>query len=147
MSGTTVFTTIQWVGIGFIFLWFLGSSMKEGLWNNAITCFNAFVAGTVGLVLGLAIAKLLAWVVGMAGFKPEPGNPWLGVGMFMVAMWLAYIGCYLVLSTLTDHFSQVRVTFHPVINGIGSFVFICGTTSVLFVYSSFGFLVVKLATG
>lgn len=147
MSGTTVFTTIQWVGVGFIFLWFLGSSMKEGLWNNGITCFNAFIAGTLAIPLGMLAAKLLGWVVETAGFKPEPGEPWLGVGIFMVAMWVSYIACFLGMTSATDYLSQVRVAFHPVINSIGSFIFICGITSVLFVFSSFGFLVVKIATG
>lgn len=143
MSGTSIFITIHWVGVGFIFLWFLGSSMKEGMWNNAITCFNALVAATLTLPLGIAVSALLVWVAGMAGLKPEPGEPYLLIGITMAAMWLTYIVCFLALATLTDYLSQVRVTFHPVVNSVGSFVFICGTTFVLFLFANFGRLAVQ----
>lgn len=137
MSGPNIFLTIHWVGVAFVSLWFLGSSMKEGMWNNAITCFNAFVAGMVALPLGMGISNLASGMI-----KPDPGDVFIPLGIFMVAEWASYIVCYLVLTTFTDYLSQVRVTFHPVVNSIGSFIFICGTSFVLCVFASFGMVAV-----
>lgn len=142
MSGPSIFQTIHWVGVGFIFLWFLGSSMKEGLWNNAITCFNAFVSAMIALPLGWAMLKL-----GLSMFKPDASDPYTPLGILIGAEWLSYIVCYLVLTTCTDYLSQVRVTFHPIVNSIGSFLFICGTALVFVVFASYGMVAVKVAGG
>lgn len=139
MSGPAIFLTIHWVGVGFIFLWFLGSSMKEGMWNNALTCFNAFVAGMVALPLGGVILRLA-----LSAYTPDPSDPYTPLGMIIVGEWLSYIVCYLGLTTLTDYLSNVRVAFHPIVNGIGSFIFICGTTFVLFVFACMGMVAVGI---
>lgn len=138
MSGPSIFLTIHWVGVGFIFLWFLGSSMKEGMWNNAITCFNAFVAAMIALPLGGALMGLA-----LSMFKPDPTDPYTPLGILIVAEWLSYIVGFLVLTTFTEYLSKVRVAFHPVVNGIGSFILICGTTLVLFVFACMGMAAVQ----
>jgi len=135
MNVTTVLTIIHWIGVGFIFLWFLGSCMKDGMWNNGVRCFNAFVAAMVSFPLTIALGFLIGLIIGLASGPPDPANIYLPLAMGMAASWIAFLVCFAIVQAITDRLSQLKVAFHPVANGIGSFIFICGITFVLFSYT------------
>jgi hypothetical protein len=135
MNATSVLSIIHWVGVGFIFLWFLGSCMKDGMWTNGLRCMNAYIAS----LLGFLLAMVAFGIVVAAGAAPTGGTPediYMMFGIFIGCLWVAFLVCLVVMQTITDRLSNVKVAFHPVVNGIGSFIFICGITFVLMCYST-----------
>ncbi len=124
MDAPAVLQIIHWVGVGFIFLWFLGSCMKDGMWNNSIRCLNAFLAAMVGFILALGIG----FVIGLATGPPDPSDVYMRSAIGIGGAWVAFIIALAILQACTDRLSQVKVPFHPIANSIGSFIFICGIT-------------------
>lgn len=131
VNATTVLSVIHWVGVGFIFLWFLGSCMKDGLWDNALRCFNAYMA----LFLSLPLTVLAAGLIGDAVNGSGAPDPHMDAAIAIGANWVGFLVCLLVLQTITERLSRVKLAFHPVVGSIGSFVFVCGITAVLSSYS------------
>lgn len=131
LSATTVLPIIHWIGVGFIFLWFLGSCMKDGMWNNGLRCFNAAVAAIAGLPVAILAAGLIG---GAMGGSSDPSDQYLSLATIIGANWIAFLVWAAILQTLTDRLSQVKVAFHPIVNSIGSFIFVCGITLILFIY-------------
>jgi hypothetical protein len=125
MNAPTVLTIIHWIGVGFIFLWFLGSCMRDGMWNNGLRCFNAFVA----VMISFPVATLVGIVIRMAAGALD--DVYMVAAIAIGGAWIVFILCLAVMQTITDKLSQVKVPFHPIVNGIGSFILICGITFVL----------------
>ena len=144
INAVTVLTIIHWVGVGFIFLWFLGSCMKDGMWNNALRCFNAFIAVLGSVLLGGG-AFGIAMASGLAPAGAAPEDMYLVAAVLIGCLWVSFLICLAVLQTITDHLSIVKLAFHPIVNGIGSFIFICGITFVLMSYCMPIYMIVRQA--
>ena len=132
VNAVNVLHIIYWVGIGFVFLWFLGSCIRDGMWNNAIRCFNAYVALLLSFPISLAIAAVGAMIAGTSSGPPDPSAAYTVAAIGIGSSWIGFLICLAILQTLTDKQSQVKVPFHPVVNMIGSFIFVCGITFVFF---------------
>lgn len=142
MNATSVLTVIHWVGIGFVFLWFLGSCMKDGMWNNGLRCLNAYMAILGSVFLGGGTFGILM----AAGAAPSGGSPedaYLIMGLLIGCLWIGFLVSLAILQTITDRLSGVKVAFHPIVNGIGSFIFICGITFVFMCYCSPIYMIVR----
>lgn len=127
VSAVEVLNIIFWVGIGFIFLWFLGSCVRDGMWNNAIRCFNAYVAVLLSFPLGVALGAILGLIMGATSGSPDAYSI---AAISIGGAWVSFLICLAILQALTDKLSQVKVPFHPIANTIGSFVFICAISLV-----------------
>ncbi|HEV3115974.1 MAG TPA: hypothetical protein VGY58_02900 [Gemmataceae bacterium] len=144
MNAVKVLSIIHWIGVVFIFLWFLGSCMKDGMWNNALRCFNAYVAAFGSILLG----GLIFGIVMAAGVAPSGGTPedmYITAGILFGSLWVGFLIGLAVLQTITDRLSSVKVAFHPVVNSIGSFIFVCGITFVLMCFCTPIYLIVQIA--
>ncbi|MGH7134735.1 MAG: hypothetical protein ACREHD_03285 [Pirellulales bacterium] len=133
INATSVLTIIHWVGIGFIFLWFLGSCMKDGMWNNGLRCLNAYVAASCSVLITV-VGFIAVIASGAAPMGPAPEDGYIRFAIFMSCWWVSFLVCLGILQTLTDKLSAVKLAFHPIVNGIGSFIFVCGITLVFLVY-------------
>ena len=136
VNAVNVLTIIYWVGIGFIFLWFLGSCLRDGMWNNALRCFNAYVALLLSFPVALLIGFLCGLVMGATSGAPGADDAYTVAAISIGSSWVAFLVCLAILQMLTDKQSQMKVAFHPVVNMIGSFIFICGITVVFFSVSA-----------
>lgn len=136
VSAANVLHIIFWVGIAFVFLWFLGSCVRDGMWNNAIRCFNAYVALLMSFPVAMLIGFLCGLIMGAASGAPNEGDAYTLAAIGIGSAWVAFLICLAILQTLTDKLSQVKVAFHPVVNMIGSFIFVCGITFVFFSLSA-----------
>jgi hypothetical protein len=132
VNAVRVISIIHWVGVGFVFLWFLGSCVRDGMWNNAIRCFNAFVAATISFPIAITIRAVLEMIVGIKAGSTDANDVYMQAAIAIGGGWVAFIICLAVLQTLTDKLSQVKVPFHPIVNTVGSVIFICGITFVMF---------------
>jgi hypothetical protein len=132
VNAVTVISVIHWVGVGFVFLWFLGSCVRDGMWNNAIRCFNAFVAVLLSFPLAVLIGFLAGLAMGAASGPADASAAYTVAAIAIGGAWVAFIVCLAILQTLTDKLSQVKVPFHPIVNTVGSVIFICGITFVFF---------------
>lgn len=137
VSAATVLPIVHWVGIGFVFLWFLGSCMKDGMWDNGLRCLSALVASMLSFPIALLVA-------GMAGGEATPApDDYTPMFVTIGANWISFLVCLGLVLTITDKLSQVKVAFHPVVNSVGSFVFICGITGIFLFYTMPIFSIVK----
>jgi hypothetical protein len=130
VSAATVLPIIFWVGIAFIFFWFLGSCLSDGMWNNGIRCFNAFVALMLSFPLAVVIIALALMMVGTPSGPPDQGAAYTVAAIFIGGLWISFLICLAVMQTLTDKLSLVKVPFHPIANWIVSFIFVCGISFV-----------------
>ncbi|HVA48741.1 MAG TPA: hypothetical protein VNH11_20415 [Pirellulales bacterium] len=131
LNATKVLGIIHWIGMAFVFLWFLGSCMKDGMWNNGLRCISAFVAS----MLSFPLAVLAAGLFGGSSGASAPDD-YLPLAIAIGANWIAFVVCLGVILTLTDGLSQVKVAFHPIVNSVGSFIFICGIAAVFLFYAT-----------
>lgn len=138
VSAVTVLPIVHWVGVGFVFLWFLGSCMKDGLWNNGLRCLSACTAS----MLSFPIAVLVAGLAG-GGASQAAADDFLPLAITLGANWISFLVCLGLVLTITDYLSQVKVAFHPVVNSVGSFVFICGITGIFLFYTMPIYTVIK----
>ncbi|HQU45441.1 MAG TPA: hypothetical protein PK867_21680 [Pirellulales bacterium] len=130
LNATKVLGIVHWIGVAFVFLWFLGSCMKDGLWNNGLRCISAFAAS----MLSFPLAVLAAGLAGGSAGSSAPDD-YLPLAIAIGANWITFLVCVGVILTLTDRLSQVKVAFHPIVNNVGSFIFICGITAVFLFYT------------
>lgn len=138
VNALTVLPIVHWIGIGFVFLWFLGSCMKDGLWNNCLRCMSALVASMLSFPIALLAAGLAG---GEAG--PAAADDFTPMFIALGANWISFLVCLGLILTITDKLSQVKVAFHPVVNSVGSFVFICGITGIFLFYTMPIYSIVK----
>lgn len=126
MSGPQILTIIHFVGWGFIFLWIMATGFKLGMWNNALLFFNWSLAELIAVPISFPASRLILGAVG-----PDPGDLYtpfaVWAGMFWLTIFIAFLG----MQTFTESFSKVKVTFHPVVETLGSLVFSFGTFLVL----------------
>ncbi len=134
MTAAKVIGIIHWVGVAFVFLWFLGGCMKDGLWNNAIRCMNAYIAAFGALLSGILLFEL-AVAAGVSPEVPTAEDPYTMPGTLLGCFWICFIVFLALMQTITDRLSTVKVAFHPVTNSIGSFVFVCAITSLFLCFS------------
>jgi len=84
---------------------------NEGLWSNAIILFNVV---TAALLATNFWEPVVAWLL-----KRQPG----GVFVFdYPVLWGLFAASYLVLRTVTDSISRVRVRFPKPVDQVGSYV-------------------------
>ncbi|MDO4573884.1 MAG: CvpA family protein [Planctomycetia bacterium] len=93
-----------------VFLGVLGSTMRDGLWNNTIRILNFVFAATLATSLGEPVAKLLCSLFGAAYFYYN-----------YLALWLVFALAYMLLHELTRRLSQVEVKFHSQANLYGGY--------------------------
>ncbi|HVX11191.1 MAG TPA: hypothetical protein VHC22_08430 [Pirellulales bacterium] len=134
MNATNVIGIIHWVGVAFVFLWFLGGCMKDGLWNNAIRCMNAYIAAFGTLLTGLLLFSI-AVAAGVSPEAPSPEDPYTMPAVLLGSFWLCFLISLAIIQTITDRLSTVKVAFHPVMNMIGSFFCVCGIAFLLMCFS------------
>jgi len=128
-----------------LFLAIIGSTIWLGLWNNLITFCNFLIA---------AIAAHGLWRIVNDLFKDAPEQ--LSKHADLISIWGPFILVTVILRTLTDSLSSVRLRFHPVVDWVGRgivctalavcfIMFACSTTKLGFIsgpladkYRSFG---------
>ncbi len=117
MDGWSTMLMIHWVGLGFVSLWMLGTTRKEGVWGNALLFFNWFIA---------FFATWLFWEPALKGIlslaQPAPDGQLIVLGIGMVVIWVLFLVFLGVLRTATDALSKVKVAFHPLFDSIGAVV-------------------------
>lgn len=118
MSGPEILRLIHFIGWGFIFLWIMATGFKLGMWNNALMFMNWVLAFFFGIIIGLPAGGMI-----MAAVKPDPGDLYMPFAIVMGVIWLVSLMAFAGLQTLTDTFSKVKVTFHPVVETLGSLAF------------------------
>lgn len=118
MSGPEILRIIHFVGWGFIFLWIMATGFKLGMWNNALMFMNWVAAFFFGLAIGLPVGNLI-----LAAVKPDNGDFYTPFAIAAGVFWLVSLIAYTGMQTLTDKLSSVKVTFHPVVETLGSLTF------------------------
>jgi hypothetical protein len=109
--------------------------MKDGLWNNAIRCMNAYIAAFGAVLLG-GLLFAIALISGVSPSAPSAEDPYTMPSAIVGCLWIGFLVSLAVMQTITDRLSTVKVAFHPVTNAIGSFVFVCGITFLLMCFST-----------
>ncbi|HJT31700.1 MAG TPA: hypothetical protein VJ783_06570 [Pirellulales bacterium] len=118
MSGPEILSIIHLVGWGFIFLWIMATGFKLGMWNNALIFMNWVLAFFFGMIIGLPVGGMIIGAV-----KPDMGDPYTPFAIAAGAFWLVSLMAFAGLQVLTDSLSKVKVTFHPVVETLGSLAF------------------------
>lgn len=126
MSGPEILSIIHYVGWGFIFLWIMATGFKLGMWNNALLYMNWVLAFSVGLAIGLPVGDLIVSAV-----KPDQGDYYTPFAIAAGIFWLVSLIAYTGLQAFTDSLSKVKVTFHPVVETLGSLFFSLNTFFVI----------------
>lgn len=126
MSGPQILTIIHFIGWGFIFLWIMATGFKQGMWNNALMFINWVLASFIALPIALPIGGAIVAAVG-----PSPDDPYTPFAISYGLYWLVFLVAYLVLQTITESLSRVKVTFHPVVETLGSLLFSFGVFLVI----------------
>ncbi len=119
MSGWLVLSILHFVGWGFCTLWVLGTCWKERMWGNVITWFNWWQAFILSEILG-GLAKKA--VVSMVGLK-SADDQFIVVAVWLAIQWGLFIAVLAGLKLWSEKLSRVKVAFHPVMDGIGNFIF------------------------
>lgn len=118
MDGWKTMLAIHNLGLVFIGLWILGSVRKEGLWSNILLFFNWCVA---------FYATWCFWQPALKGVlslvKPDPGSELLILALGMTVIWVIFLAFLAGLRAATDSLSKVKVAFHPLVDKIGTFIF------------------------
>ncbi len=81
-----------------------------GIWSNCLTLINMILSGLIASSFYEGLATELA---GSVGYKPL---------VDFLAVWILFVGSYLVLRTLTDITSSRKLHFDPVIEMVGQSV-------------------------
>jgi hypothetical protein len=115
MSGPKVLITIHIIGQAFIWLWFVGSCSKEGLWNNAITFLDSIMAAFIAIPLWAAGSLIAA-----DNIQPGPDSYHLLLAIVVGLGWGFYLISFAIVHAITDQVSKTKVTFHPLADKIGS---------------------------
>lgn len=118
MSTAKILITIHHVGGVFVWLWFIGSCTKEGMWNNAVTLIDAWMAAFLTFPLWLAGTYLAVDML-----KPGPDDFYLVFAIVMGLGWILYLICFVIIHAITDRLSRTKVSFHPIVDKIGSIFF------------------------
>ncbi|HEV3339670.1 MAG TPA: hypothetical protein VG125_04920 [Pirellulales bacterium] len=130
MGGAQILLTIHVIGSFFIWLWFMGSCVKEGMWNNAITLLDAVMALFITIPLWVAGSLLAASMI-----QPGPNDLYLMFAVVMGMGWAFYLISFVIIHAITDRLSQTKVTFHPLADKIGSVLFAWSLSSPLGILS------------
>jgi hypothetical protein len=130
MSGPQVLLMIHGIGSVFIWLWFVGSCSKEGMWNNAITFLDSVIASFITIPLW-AIGTLIA----ANNIEAGPDAFYLFLAIVMGMGWLIYLISFTIIHAITDRVSKTKVSFHPLADKIGSALFAMSLSGVLAMFS------------
>ena len=144
MSGPQVLLTIHAVGLAFVWLWFVGSCSKEGMWNNAITFLDSVIASFITIPLWLAGSLIAA-----NNIQPGPDALYLLLAIVMGLGWILYFISFAIIHAITDSVSKTKVSFHPLADKIGSVLFAMSLWGVinLFSYPILGMVLLQGAKG
>lgn len=104
-----------------VFLVIIGSTCWFGLWNNIITLCNFLIAAVAAYGL-LDVTKELF----------DLADPSIGKYGSLLSVWGVFVLATVILRTVTDSLSSVRLRFHPALEIVGR-VLVCGTLAVCFV--------------
>ena len=126
MSGPQILTIIHFVGWGFIFLWIMATGFKLGMWNNALLFMNWVLAFFVGVAIGVPTSGMILGAV-----KPDASDLYTPFAIVAGLFWLVSLVAFAVMQMLTESLSKVKVTFHPVVETLGSLAFSFSTFLVL----------------
>ncbi len=121
MSGPQILSIVHYVGWGFIFLWIMATGARQGMWNNALMFINWVLALFLALPISLPVSGLI-----MVAVKPDANDVFTPFAVWAGIFWLFYLVAFLVMQMITDSLSKVKVTFHPVVETLGSLVFSFG---------------------
>ncbi len=100
-----------------LFIAVVASLYTEGMWGNAISLINMVTAGLLATNFYEPTAKFLEGTLGL--FKSYT------FVMDFLSLWLVFSLSFLLLRTLTDKVSRVKVRFVDMADKIGSVVFAC----------------------
>jgi hypothetical protein len=120
MSAPKVLMTIHYIGGVFVWLWFIGSCTKEGMWNNAVTLIDAWMAVFVTFPLWLAGSVL---AIDMLNLKPGADDFHLIFAIVIGLGWIFYLISFLIIHAISDRLSRTKVGFHPIADKIGAVLF------------------------
>jgi len=126
VSGPQILSIIHYVGWGFIFLWIMATGARQGMWNNALMFMNWALAALVATPVSFLASHLILGAVG-----PSPGDLYIPFAVWAGVFWLGFLVTFLVMQTLTESLSKVKVTFHPVLETAGSLFFSLNTFGVI----------------
>ncbi|HWB08096.1 MAG TPA: hypothetical protein VG826_02540 [Pirellulales bacterium] len=129
MSGPKVLLLIHIIGCTFIWLWFVGSCSREGLWNNAITFLDSIIASFVTIPIWIAGSFIAAENI------QGPDSFYLLLGIVMAIGWVCYLVSFAIIHAITDRVSKTKVSFHPLADKIGSALFAMSLSGVLLIFS------------
>lgn len=118
MSGPQVLFIIHIIGSIFIWLWFVGSCAREGMWNNAVTFMDSIIASFITIPLWAAGALIAA-----DNIEPGPDAFYLLLAIVMGLGWVLYLISFAIIHAITDRVSKTKVSFHPLGDKIGSVLF------------------------
>lgn len=103
-----------------VFLVIIGSTCWFGLWNNIITLCNFLIAAVAAYGL-----------LGLVGQLFELVDPSIRKYGDLLGVWGVFVLATVVLRTVTDSLSSVRLRFHPALELVGR-ILVCGTLAVCF---------------
>lgn len=118
MSGPKVLLMIHGIGALFVWLWFIGSCGKEGMWNNAVTFLDAMLASFLAIPLWV-----LGTIITINALNPGSDDFYLIFAIVIGLGWVFYLLCFFVIHAITDRLSRTKVNFHPLADKIGSALF------------------------
>ena len=121
MSGPQILSIIHYIGWGFIFLWIMATGFNQGMWNNALLFCNWVMAGFLAVPVSLVTIGLI-----VSSMDVGPDDVYLVVSIAAGIYWLLYLIAFFIMQTITESLSQVKVTFHPVVETLGSLFFSFG---------------------
>jgi len=104
-----------------VFLVIVGSTCWFGLWNNIITLCNFLIAAVAAYGL-LDVAKGLF----------DLADPSITKYAGLLSVWGVFVLTTVVLRTVTDSLSSVRLRFHPALEIVGR-ILVCGALAVGFI--------------
>jgi hypothetical protein len=104
-----------------VFLVIVGSTAWFGLWNNIITLCNFLIAA-------VAAYGLLDQTTSLFDLMDESVQKY---GK-LLSVWGVFVLTTVVLRTVTDSLSGVRLKFHPALEIVGR-ILVCGTLAVCFI--------------
>ncbi|HEX5442680.1 MAG TPA: hypothetical protein VFW87_02575 [Pirellulales bacterium] len=104
----------------------MATGFNQGMWNTALMFINWMLALFLAFPISLAVGGLIA-----AAVKPSPGDTSTGFAIWAGSFWLFFLVSFLLMQTITESLSKVKVTFHPVAEALGSLTFSFGVFLVL----------------
>jgi len=97
--------------LGFLFFAALAMCINEGLWSNTILLLCIFLSGLAASVAGVSLGVMVFEKAGQ-----EESFAWYYV---FVGLWGVFSLTLLIMRTLVDKASKVRIRFLPVVDKIG----------------------------